>query len=108
MEEEAKKSLHMKGEMMFMSDWDLILFLASPVLNDVASLERAGLYINDLALHDFSRDLVFSSGQKSDSLKEALQMEEVKRSLAYVSRLYAVNLSIQGQDHPDAGVHDAP
>ena len=95
MEEEAKKSLHMKGEMMFMSDWDLILFLASPVLNDVASLERAGLYINDLALHDFSRDLIFSSGQKSDSLKEALQMEEVKGSLAYVSRLYAsTHLSI--------------
>ena len=81
-EEEANKSLRMKGEMMFMSDWDLILFLASPVLNDIASLERAGLYINDLAMHDFSRDLIFSSGQKSDSLREALQIEEVRGSPA--------------------------
>ena len=84
MEEEANKSLRMKGEMMFMPDWDLILFLASPVLNDIASLERAGLYINDLAMHDFSRDLIFSSGQKSDSLKEALLIEEVKGYLAYL------------------------
>ena len=82
MEEDDNKSLHMKGEMMFMSDWDLILFLASPVLNDIASLEWAGLYINDLAMHDFSRDLIFSSGQKSDTLKEALQIEEVKLSVA--------------------------
>ena len=81
-EGEVQKSLRMKGEMMFMSDWDLILFLASPILNDIASLERAGLYINDLAMHDFSRDLIFSSGQKSDSLKEALQMEEVRGSPA--------------------------
>lgn len=67
----------MKGEMMFMSDWDLIMFLASPVLTDISSLEKAGLYINDLPMHDFSRDLIISSGQKSDSLKNAIEIEEV-------------------------------
>ena len=77
MVEEADNSLHMKGEMLYMSDWDIIMFLASPIITDIAGLEKAGLYINDLPMHDFSRDLIFSSGQKSDSLKEALEMEEV-------------------------------
>ena len=67
----------MKGEMMYMSDWDLIMFLASPILTDIASLKKAGLYINDFPMHDFSRDLIVSSGHKSDSLKDALEIEEV-------------------------------
>ena len=75
--EEADNSLHMKGEMLYMSDWDIIMFLASPIITDIEGLEKAALYISDLPMHGFSRDLIFSTGQNSDSLKEALEMEEV-------------------------------
>lgn len=34
---------------------DMILYLANPVIPDINCLMRAGLYINDLALHDCSR-----------------------------------------------------
>ena len=77
MEEEVDNSLHIKGQMMFMAEWNLIMFLAAPILTDLTTLEKSGLYVNDLPMHDFSRDLLLASEQKSDSLKDALETEQV-------------------------------
>ena len=41
--------------MIFMEDWNMILFLCTPVMPDLDSMIYAGLYINDLSMHDFSR-----------------------------------------------------
>ena len=59
MGEEEDKSLHLKGQMMFMAEWGVIMFLSSPILSDLDSLNVNGLYVNDLPMHDFSRDLLF-------------------------------------------------
>ena len=77
MGEEVDNSLHIKGQMMFMAEWNLIMFLAAPILTDLTTLEKSGLYVNDLPLHDFSRDLLLAAEQKSDTLKEALETEQV-------------------------------
>lgn len=77
MGEEVDNSLHIKGQMMFMAEWNLIMFLASPILTDLTTLEKSGLYVNDLPMHDFSRDLLLAAEQKSDSLKDALESENV-------------------------------
>ena len=77
MGEEVDNSLHIKGQMMFMAEWNLIMFLAAPILTDLTTLEKSGLYVNDLPMHDFSRDLLLASEQKSDSLKDALETEQV-------------------------------
>jgi hypothetical protein len=61
MAEEVDNSLHMKGQMMFMAEWNVIMFLASPVLSDLNALSFSGLFINDLSMHDFSRDLLLAS-----------------------------------------------
>ena len=74
--EEVDNSLHLKGQMMFMAEWNLIMFLAAPILNDIGTLEKSGLYVNDLPMHDFSRDLLLAADQKSDTLKEALETEQ--------------------------------
>ena len=59
MGDEEDKSLHLKGQMMFMAEWGVIMFLSSPILTDMDSLNVNGLYVNDLPMHDFSRDLLF-------------------------------------------------
>ena len=41
-------------------------------------LQAAGLFICDLSMHDFSRDLLLASSQQSDGLKEALESENEK------------------------------
>ena len=45
---------------MFFAEWNVILYLCSPILTDINSLQSAGLFINDLAMHDFSRDLLLT------------------------------------------------
>jgi hypothetical protein len=47
--------------MMFMTEWNVIMFLSSPNLKDLDTLDFSGLYINDLSMHDFSRDLLLAS-----------------------------------------------
>ena len=78
MEEEVDKSLHLKGQMHFMSDWNVVMFLCSPALKDIEQLASSGLYVCDLSMHDFSRDLLLASSQQSNELKEALAAEVEK------------------------------
>ena len=84
MGEEVDNSLHIKGQMMFMAEWNLIMFLAAPILTDLGTLEKSGLYVNDLPMHDFSRDLLLAADQKSDTLKEALESEQASINIQAV------------------------
>jgi len=43
------------GQMVYMEDWKLIMYLGTPVMPDLNSLICTGLFINDLSMHDFSR-----------------------------------------------------
>jgi len=81
MEEEVDKSLHLKGQMNFMADWNVVMFLGSPAIKDLEQLAQAGLYICDLSMHDFSRDLLLASSQQSNELKDALDSEMEKTKL---------------------------
>jgi len=81
MEEEVDKSLHMKGQMHFMADWNVVMFLCSPAIANVEQLASSGLFICDLSMHDFSRDLLLASSQQSNELKDALTAEVEKTKL---------------------------
>ena len=58
----------------------LVLLLLMPTLI-TCCLQAAGLFICDLSMHDFSRDLLLASSQQSDGLKEALESENEKTKL---------------------------
>ncbi|CRK99008.1 CLUMA_CG012144, isoform A [Clunio marinus] len=77
-EEELERKLTLKGQMIYMSDWRLIMFLGTPVMPKLSSLISTGLYINDLSMHDFSRDLMLAGTQQSVELKLALDQEQQK------------------------------
>jgi len=81
MEEEVDKSLHLKGQMNFMADWNVVMFLCSPAIKDLEQLAASGLFICDLSMHDFSRDLLLASSQQSNELKDALESEMEKTKL---------------------------
>jgi len=40
---------------MLMEEWDMMIYLATPVLPDIDTMIETGLFINDLSLHDCSR-----------------------------------------------------
>jgi guanylate cyclase, other len=54
-DDENERKLRLKGQMIYMDNWRLIMFLGTPVMPKLSSLISTGLYINDLSMHDFSR-----------------------------------------------------
>lgn len=54
-DEDNENKLRLKGQMIYMDNWRLIMFLGTPVMPKLSSLISTGLYINDLSMHDFSR-----------------------------------------------------
>ncbi|XP_069133528.1 LOW QUALITY PROTEIN: soluble guanylate cyclase gcy-31-like [Argopecten irradians] len=74
-------TLRLKGQMVFMPEWDCIIFMGTPVMENLEAMDRAGLYINDLSMHDSSRDLVLAGTQQSAELKLALDQEQQKSKI---------------------------
>ncbi|XP_076450036.1 soluble guanylate cyclase gcy-31-like [Babylonia areolata] len=78
-------NLHLKGQMVYMPEWRAIMFLGTPIMQCLKDMLKAGLYINDLSMHDCSRDLVLASTQQSAELKLALAQEQQKSQLLTAS-----------------------
>ncbi|XP_034245086.1 soluble guanylate cyclase 88E [Thrips palmi] len=78
MDGSEEKNLRLKGQMIYMDDWRMMMYLGTPVMPDLSSLVSTGLYINDLPMHDFSRDLMLAGTQQSVELKLALDQEQHK------------------------------
>nr|XP_018913545.1 PREDICTED: soluble guanylate cyclase 88E isoform X2 [Bemisia tabaci] len=72
------KKLRLKGQMIYMDNWRMMMYLGTPVMPDLHALITTGLYINDLSMHDFSRDLMLAGTQQSVELKLALDQEQLK------------------------------
>ena len=41
--------------MIYIPEWDQMLFLACPIMKDLNNLIWCGLFVNDLSMHDYSR-----------------------------------------------------
>ncbi|XP_063716807.1 soluble guanylate cyclase 88E-like [Symsagittifera roscoffensis] len=77
-QEEGSNGLALRGQMVLMVEWQVIVYLASPILANLEDMKRAGLFINDLCMHDSSRELVLAGTQQSVEMKLALSQEEQK------------------------------
>ncbi|CAL4065150.1 unnamed protein product [Meganyctiphanes norvegica] len=53
--------LRVKGQMIYLPESDLMLFVCSPSVLNLDDLYRRGLYLSDIPLHDATRDLVLLS-----------------------------------------------
>jgi len=62
--EDLDKTLHIKGQMIFIDEWQLMLFLACPIMKGLNNLIWSGLFINDLSMHDYSRDIMLANAQQ--------------------------------------------
>ncbi|GFW51895.1 hypothetical protein TNCV_1188261 [Trichonephila clavipes] len=50
-------------------------------MRDLDAMVHTGLYINDLSMHDFSRDMVLAGQQQSAELKLALDQQKLQNVL---------------------------
>ncbi|OON18278.1 heme NO binding associated [Opisthorchis viverrini] len=73
-----KGCLRLRGQMKFMNEWDAIVFIGTPIMQDVDAMWEVGLFLNDLSMHDSSRDMVITGEQQAAELKLALEQESEK------------------------------
>ena len=64
--------------MVFIPEWKQILFLACPIMKDLRSLVWTGLFVNDLSMHDYSRDIMLATSQEMIEMKMALANAELR------------------------------
>ena len=53
------------GQMVYVGESDLILFLCSPHVTNLDDMAKHGLYLSDIPLHDATRDLLLLSEKYS-------------------------------------------
>ena len=58
-----------------------MLFLACPMLPKLENLIWAGLFVNDLSMHDYSRDIMLATTQEQMKIKMLLDAAEKKANL---------------------------
>ncbi|KAJ8937791.1 hypothetical protein NQ318_012271 [Aromia moschata] len=63
------KNILLKGQMKYIRDINAIIFLCSPVINDLDELPELGLYLNDLNPHGLSKELVLAGWQHNSKLE---------------------------------------
>lgn len=79
--DDQSKCLRVKGQMFWMEEWNAILFLGTPVMDGLEKMFHVGLFVNDLSMHDSSRDLVLAGSQQAAELKMATDTETEKTAL---------------------------
>ncbi|KDR07449.1 guanylate cyclase soluble subunit beta-1 [Zootermopsis nevadensis] len=67
--------LRLKGQMLYIPESELVIFLCYPSVMNLDDLTRRGLYISDIPLHDATRDLVLMSEQFEADYKLTRNLE---------------------------------
>ncbi|CAH8487148.1 unnamed protein product [Schistosoma haematobium] len=88
----GKAECKFRGEMRFVEQWDMLLFLGAPSIRDIRHLNEHGLYICDLNMFDRSRDVIICGDQISNELVKLFQMqrkksEELEKSMKHLDKM---------------------
>ncbi|CAH0560349.1 unnamed protein product, partial [Brassicogethes aeneus] len=67
--------LRLKGQMLYVPETDLVIFLCYPSVMNLDDLTRRGFFISDIPLHDATRDLVLMSEQFEADYKLTRNLE---------------------------------
>ena len=75
-------------QMILVAEWGQMLFLACPMMKDLSSLIWSGLFVNELSMHDYSRDIMLATTQEQIELKMALSAAEKKGQVRHSLHCY--------------------
>ncbi|XP_030643797.1 guanylate cyclase soluble subunit alpha-1 [Chanos chanos] len=81
----SAKLMDLKGQMIFMSECNAVLFLGSPCVDKLEELTGRGLYLSDIPIHNALRDVVLVGEQAKaqDGLKKRLGKAKAALELAH-------------------------
>ncbi|GAB1601943.1 guanylate cyclase soluble subunit beta-1-like [Argonauta hians] len=78
--------LRLKGQMIYVPESDCIMFMCSPSVMNLDDLNRKGLFLSDIPLHDATRDLVLMSEQFEAEYKLTQKLEVLTEKLQQARR----------------------
>ncbi|XP_021937378.1 soluble guanylate cyclase 89Db-like isoform X2 [Zootermopsis nevadensis] len=85
---QGTRSILLKGQMKYIDDIKAIIFLCSPLINNMDELPNMGLYLNDLNLHGLSREMVLAGWQHCSRLE--LMFERAEQRSTELERSYTL------------------
>ncbi|WP_063800866.1 ATP-binding protein [Mastigocoleus testarum] len=87
------KDMQLKGQFMYQEEGEILFFLGSPWVTDVASLSPLGIKMKDFAIHDPIADFLFLLQAKNTALNDADKLtSELKQTLKIKEDLTQVAL----------------
>ncbi|KAJ8034769.1 Guanylate cyclase soluble subunit beta-2 [Holothuria leucospilota] len=86
-------SICLRGQMVWMRQQQLFMFLCSPHLTSLRDLTDRGMHFSDIAPHDITRDLILFNQQRIAEMELSRQLEEKKEEL----RLLMADLRLEKQ-----------
>lgn len=78
--------LSFTGQMIYVPESDCVMFLCSPSVMNLDDLNRRGLYLSDIPLHDATRDLVLMSERFEAEYKLTQKLEVLTDKLQQTYR----------------------
>ncbi|XP_061073605.1 guanylate cyclase soluble subunit beta-2-like [Conger conger] len=78
--------LELRGQMVWMSRLQCMLYQASPLLRSLQELEERRMHISDIAPHDVTRDLILLNQQRLAEMELSNQLERKKEELRHLSQ----------------------
>ncbi|XP_031334521.1 soluble guanylate cyclase 89Db-like isoform X1 [Photinus pyralis] len=78
--ESTMKNILLKGQMKYIADVNGVIFLCSPIINDLDELTERGIFLNDLNQHGLGKEMVMAGWQHNSKL-EVLFDDAEQRSL---------------------------
>ncbi|XP_031638478.1 soluble guanylate cyclase 89Db isoform X2 [Contarinia nasturtii] len=88
----------LKGQMRYIQDIDSIIFLCSPLINNLDELHGMGLYLNDLNPHGLSREMVLAGWQHCSRIELMFEKEEQRSDELETSLKLADSWKRQGDE----------
>ncbi|XP_057364672.1 soluble guanylate cyclase 89Db-like isoform X1 [Daphnia carinata] len=73
---EENRRLLLQGQLRYLSDWDAMIFLCNPLINNLEDMDGMGLTVNDLSLHGHGRDMVMAGWQHNSRLEDLYERAE--------------------------------
>nr|XP_023697216.1 guanylate cyclase soluble subunit beta-2-like [Paramormyrops kingsleyae] len=83
---QQQSMLKLRGQMVWMTSLNCMVYLCSPKLRSLQELEKRGLHISDIAPHDMTRDLILLNQQRLAEIELSNQLERKKEELRVLSR----------------------
>ncbi|XP_049785807.1 soluble guanylate cyclase 89Db-like [Schistocerca cancellata] len=84
---QGTRAILLKGQMRRMGESGAVVFLCSPLINNLDDLMNMGLFLNDLNLHGLSREMVLTGWQHYSKLE--LMFERAEQRSMELEKSYA-------------------